>query len=228
MDKEILLELFRDLKTKIAGGQWAKRNAQHRIVVQIDRLIEKYQTLEIRDEAILEGLMKKGEKVRKQLKKTPDKAVIEEIHSFLRYANAAVFDFKHDLRGVNYFVRSFLVMTMLFMALSPQFFGFMLPAVFLIPIYLGLRGAKQRSRAGLMMASSVAPVSILTGILWTRYGLYALSHFNEMVAQMVEQLNRSVQAAQLLIVVPSILGPILIIMALLTMYFGYKYREMFI
>lgn len=228
MDKQNLLGIFTDLKQKVKVSQKVGDKQRTRLVQTLDQLLEEYTHLEIQDETLFEALQKKGQTVVKELKKEEGRAAYENLTAYLRYAEAAVYDFKRDLSGLNYFIRSFLVTAMLFMALSPQYFGFMLPAVFLVPVFLGLRGSKQRSRTGWMMALAVVPVGVLVGVTWVRYGLYALANFQQVVSDTAAQLNRSVEFAKAVVIIPSFLGAVLIVMAILTAYFGYKYKKLFI
>lgn len=227
MDKK-LIGIFEAIKNKIISSENIKQSLQNKLVGQINELTQEYRGLELTNEEHYEVLLKKGEENLRTLKKNVNKESLDQLDSYLRYARASVYDFNHDLSGLNYFTRSFLVTAILFMGLSPQFFGFMLPFVFLLPVFLGLKGIKQRSKTGLFLALSVTPVALMTGIIWARYALYAFSNFNQVLAQMVAELNRSVGLAKMVIIVPSILGFVLIGLALLTTYYGYKYRKLFV
>lgn len=227
MDTKQLLETMGEIQQKLSSVKIGREGVRNKLAREISQVRTEYADLEIQNPKLTDALVKKGQKILKLLK-AEDQMALREAEGYVRYLHAALFDIKGNLRGLNALIRTYLVSAMLFMALSPQFFGFLLPLVFLIPIYLGLRGLKQRNRTGLLLSLSVAPVAFLTGLLWTRYGLYALQHFHQVVAQTAAELHQSVGTATMLVVVPSILGAILMLTAVLLSYFGYRYRRLFV
>lgn len=227
MDTKHVLGTMEEIQQKLRSTKVGSEGFRSKLVQEIGALKTEYSHLEIQDEKLGEALVKKGQKTLKQMK-TNDKNALQEVQGYLRYLHAAVFDIRGNLQGLNYLIRTFLLTAMLFMALSPQFFGFLLPLVFLIPVFLGLRGLKQRNRTGLLLSLSVAPVAFLTGLLWSRYGLYALSHFNQVVGQTAADLNQSAGVAKMFVIIPSVLGLVLLVAAVFLSYFGYRYRKLFV
>jgi hypothetical protein len=63
----------------------------------------------------------------------------------------------------------FTVLGALFMALSPQYFGFIFPIIFVVPIYMGVKSLKSRRKSGLYLALGVVPLSISLCSIWLRY-----------------------------------------------------------
>ncbi len=116
---------------------------------------------------------------------------------------------------------------MLFLALTPQFYGFILPMLFFIPIYIGLKGVKNRSITGFYMTMSVVPVGIMTGVTWVRYGLSVMSDYDKALNEVVTS-GISESLARILIVVEPILGGLLVIFALTQLYRGIKSRDLFV
>lgn len=227
MDTKDILTIMGEIQQKLRSDRSGKEGVRRKLIEEIEGLKGQYVNLQIDKPGIAESLVKKGQKVMKRLK-TREKGALEELRGYLRYLQAAVFDLQGDIRGLNHLIRSFLVTGMLFMALSPQFFGFLLPLVFLIPVFLGLRGMKQRNRTGLLLSLSVVPVAFLTGLLWSQYGLYAMRHFNQVVGQTAADLNQSVGMAKMLVIIPSILGLVLMAASVFLGYFGYRYRKLFV
>ena len=72
------------------------------------------------------------------------------------------------------------------MACTPQFYGYILPLIFLVPIFLGVRGCKKRSINGFYMSMSVIPVAIMTAATWIRYGLQAMGDYGTYVKALVD------------------------------------------
>ena len=116
----------------------------------------------------------KGKEVIKELKSTKEKNKIESvIEVYTRYLTASLCDFQGKTINLRKYITSFLFCAMLFLALTPQFFGFFLPILFFIPIYIGLKGVKQRTMTGFYMTMSVIPVAFMTAVTWIRYGINA-------------------------------------------------------
>ena len=95
----------------------------------------------------------KGKEVIKELKSTKEKnkigSVVESLHK--RFNSILLCDFQGKTISLRKYITSFLFCAMLFLALTPQFFGFFLPILFFIPIYIGLVGVKQRTMTGFYM-----------------------------------------------------------------------------
>ena len=94
------------------------------------------------------------------------KEVIKEsvIEVYTRYLTVSLCDFQGKTINLRKYITSFLFCAMLFLALTPQFFGFFLPILFFIPIYIGLKGVKQRTMTGFYMTMSVIPVAFMTAL----------------------------------------------------------------
>lgn len=63
----------------------------------------------------------------------------------------------------------FTILCALFIGLSPQFFGFMLPIIFIIPIYMGVHGMKRARKSGYLIALGVVPLALAVSVLWINY-----------------------------------------------------------
>lgn len=67
----------------------------------------------------------KGKEVIKELKSTKEKNKIESvIEVYTRYLTASLCDFQGKTINLRKYITSFLFCAMLFLALTPQFFGF--------------------------------------------------------------------------------------------------------
>lgn len=72
----------------------------------------------------------------------------------------------------------FTILGALFMALSPQYFGFIFPLIFLLPIYMGVKSLKNRRKTGLYLALGVVPLSISLSSIWIRYIINVINSGN--------------------------------------------------
>ena len=116
---------------------------------------------------------------------------------------------------------------MLFLALAPQFYGFILPVLFFLPIYLGLNGVKKRSISGFYMTMSVVPVALMTSFTWIRYGINAKIDYLGAVKAIVDS-GVSSSLAEKLVYIGPLFGCVLLLFACLQLYRGYQSKDLFI
>lgn len=72
----------------------------------------------------------------------------------------------------------FTIVSGLFIALSPQYFGFIFPVIFILPIYMGIKALKGRRKAGLYLSLGIVPLSVSLCSIWLRYGFSVVSSGN--------------------------------------------------
>ena len=170
----------------------------------------------------------KGKEVIKELKSTKEKNKKESvIEVYTRYLTASLCDFQGKTINLRKYITSFLFCAMLFLALTPQFFGFFLPILFFIPIYIGLKGVKQRTMTGFYMTMSVIPVAFMTAVTWIRYGINVKQDYVASLKMIVDS-GISQNLAEILIVTGPVLGCVLFIFASIQLYQGIKTKDLFI
>lgn len=170
----------------------------------------------------------KGKELIKDMKMGRNIQDIENtIPIYIRYLKASLRDFKGETNVLKNYLLVFYLTAALFLALTPQFYGYMLPLLFLVPIILGVKGSKQRSINGFYMSMSVVPMGLMTGITWVRYGYQAMQNFNYYVTQIVNS-GLSQGLAEKLVYIGSIGGVILLILSCTQFYLGIKNRDLFI
>lgn len=180
---------------------------------------------------IYEALCTKGNKIIEEIKqnKQDPKGNLIKAKMYLRYLKAAEGDFKGESVGlIQKYFRFYMGTAILFLGLSPQYFGFLLPAILFVPIFLGIRGIKSRSYTGLLLSLSVIPVGLMTSVLWIVYGFSILSNVEGVAASLAQSNGISSSIALLLTIVPPILGVLLFPCAVFTAYYGYKAKDYFI
>ncbi len=178
---------------------------------------------------VYNSLVKKGKELNNKFSSTANaKEISNQVEYYIRYLNAALGDLRNEVGRVVVYQRWFLFTSILFLMLSPQWFGFVLPALFFVPIFLGSRGLKVRSVNGFYMSLSVSPIGFMTGVVWAKNGLYVIGNMATAVAANMAQTGRSEGFATVLTVVPPILGVVLIISSIMMSYKGYKARHLFV
>lgn len=176
---------------------------------------------------IVEALCNKGTKVIEEIKmsKNDPKGNLTKAKMYLRYLRAAYGDFQGlSILAIKKYYRAFLVSAILFMLLSPWYFGFVLPGLMFVPIYLGSKGIKNRSYYGLLLGSLLIPVSFMTGITW-------VATFGNVAGNAVafqSQTGYSASLAQIFAVGGPVLGAVLLASCGLMAYYLQKARHYFI
>jgi hypothetical protein len=114
------------------------------------------------------------------------------------------------------------------MVLAPQYFGFILPFIFVIPIFMGLRGMKKRMLNGLMIGVSVVPMGILVATIWLKNLLLTMGNFDLFVSGIAKQYNMSMEFTQNLAIASIIMSVVLLGSSITLLVSAIKYRKMFI
>lgn len=230
MNGNLAVTNINQIITEIKKITILNENKKRKYIKNLEELHKAYENIEI-DEKFKEQynqMNSKGKELIKELKSIKDKNKIESgIEIYTRYLRASLCDFKGETINLRKYITSFLFSSMLFLALTPQFFGFLLPMLFFIPIYIGLKGVKQRTMTGFYMTMSVIPVAFMTGITWVRYGLNVKQDYTGSLEIIVNS-GVSQNIAEIVIVVCPILGCILLAFASMQLYRGIKSKDLFI
>lgn len=204
-----------------------------KMIVDAERLKKSILGMTVTEEInhIYEALCAKGLKIMEEIKqnKQDPKGNLSKAKMYLRYLKAAEGDFKGEsVALIQKYFRYFMGTSILFLGLSPQYFGFVLPALLFVPIFLGIRGIKSRSYNGLLLSLSVLPVGLMTSFIWIRYGFSIISNVDEVASKLAQSNGLSGTVAMFLTVVPPILGLLLFPCAMMMGYYGYKVKNYFI
>ena len=221
-----ITQIINELK-KISSLNKRKKD---KYISKLEELHKLYINIEIDEKFKIQynRMNAKGKEVIKELKSTKEKNKIESvIEVYTRYLTASLCDFQGKTINLRKYITSFLFCAMLFLALTPQFFGFFLPILFFIPIYIGLKGVKQRTMTGFYMTMSVIPVAFMTAVTWIRYGIN-VKHDYVASLKMIVDSGISQNLAEILIVTGPVLGCVLFIFASIQLYQGIKTKDLFI
>ena len=165
-----------------------KERKKSRYLSDLEKLKSEYEKVEIPEyfNKQYNQLNVKGKELIKDMKMGRDISGVEnDLPIYIRYLKASLRDFKGETNVLKNYLLVFYITAALFLALTPQFYGYMLPLLFLVPIILGVKGSKQRSINGFYMSMSIVPMGLMTGVTWVRYGYQAMQNFNYYVQQIV-------------------------------------------
>ena len=221
-----ITQIINELK-KISSLNKRKKD---KYISKLEELHKLYINIEIDEKFKIQynRMNAKGKEVIKELKSTKEKNKIESvIEVYTRYLTASLCDFQGKTINLRKYITSFLFCAMLFLALTPQLFGFFLPILFFIPIYIGLKGVKQRTMTGFYMTMSVIPVAFMTAVTWIRYGINVKQDYVASLKMIVDS-GISQNLAEILIVTGPVLGCVLFIFASIQLYQGIKTKDLFI
>lgn len=221
-----ITQIINELK-KISSLNKRKKD---KYISKLEELHKLYINIEIDEKFKIQynRMNAKGKEVIKELKSTKEKNKIESvIEVYTRYLTASLCDFQGKTINLRKYITSFLFCAMLFLDLTPQFFGFFLPILFFIPIYIGLKGVKQRTMTGFYMTMSVIPVAFMTAVTWIRYGINVKQDYVASLKMIVDS-GISQNLAEILIVTGPVLGCVLFIFASIQLYQGIKTKDLFI
>ncbi len=225
-DNDLLIDVLQGIydvldKNNVSDGK---------ILSSLEKTISIYLEIEVKKEnkKTFEKLIGKGKRVISALKKNCNKVNIKYLKRYIRQCNAAGFDYKGEVKNLNKLLLSFTVTSILFIILTPQYFGPILSIMFILPIYMGLKNLKKRKRLGLTIAVGMVPIALSVGFLWLRYALYAFNNPISVVNDLAMNINGSVSLAKALIVIPSIFAVLILSSSIFSVYYAVKYKDGFI
>lgn len=223
MEMDLLL-VIQDIKNKVVKFYDGKK--RDKFNAQIDLIVKEYSAIEIpeKHKDTYTSLVVKGKELLKESNIKNEK----KVSFYLRYCEAALYDFKDNVKPLNLIMKSFLLTCTLFFVLAPMYFSFILPLIFVLPIFLGLRGMKKRVLNGLMMGISIVPMGILVAVVWLRNAYLTMGTFDVFVNGIAQQYKLSFELTKNLAVACIILSVVLIGSSLTLFVSSIKYRKMFI
>lgn len=232
MNTKLVLSTIDQLLKEVSKAKLISENKKEKFIKSLNDIHIKYESVEVpeRLKNQYNQLNSKGVELVKGLKNSKSNSKDEVEHGieiYIRYLKSSIFDFEGNNIYLRKYITSFLFSSILFLALSPQFYGFILPILFFLPIYLGLKGVKQRSMTGFYMSMSIVPVAFMTSITWIRYGINVSQDYTKAVAAIVQD-GLSQNLAQNLVWIGPVLGVLLLLFAVVQLYRGFKSKDLFI
>lgn len=223
MEKDLIFVL-EDLEKKLEKTSSEKNKIKYRKKISV--VTEQYKSLHIPEQhqVTYDSLVKKG----KELLKDQNIKDEKKVEYYLRYCEAAIYDFKEDLRPLNLIMKSFLLTAVIFFVLSPQYFSFILPLIFVVPIFMGIRGMKKRVLNGLIMGISVVPMAILVAVVWLKNAYLSIGNFDAFVGQLAANYNFSMEFTKNLTIACIMMSVVMFCSAITLLITAIKYRKMFV
>lgn len=223
--KRELVDVLKELNTHIKKQYEPSKQAKYD--KEINSLIAKYETVETheRHEETYVSLMKRG----KELIKVANLKDEKKLKYFLRYCHAAYYDFTDNVRPLNWLIRSFMITVMFFYIMAPQYYGYVLPLIMVVPVFLGIRGMKKRSLNGLITGCAVIPLGILSGVTHLKIMSMAMGQgYDVFLSEQAAKYNMPIEAVSGLLNTFNIISLVVIGTGLFTCYLAVKHNKMFI
>lgn len=225
-----LIEVLEEIEDKIAKCDILGDKRQ-RFISTLAPIKAQLKTVEIdgKYNEVYSSLVAKGKQLSGLIKINANpKELSDKINYYINYLGAAYGDFTGQSYKVTKFYRLFLLCSILFLVLSPQFLTPIFSIIFIIPIFMAMKGIKQRVRTGFWLGMLIVPASLMTGIMWIRYALFVLKDFNGAVMQIMSTFGLGEQVSIVLTTVFPVLGIVLTILAVILFIYGNKVKSLFI
>ncbi|MEA4847619.1 MAG: hypothetical protein VB106_10345 [Clostridiaceae bacterium] len=225
MDRDLIVVL-EDVNKKIGKVYSGKKKEKYEKL--ISGLINQYNNLEIPEEhmEIYNSLVKRG----KELMNPANIKEEKKVEFYLGYCRAAIYDFNNNIAPLKNVMKAFILTAMMFFVLSPQYFSFVLPLVFIIPVFMGYRGIKNRVFNGLLIGLAVVPMGILVAFVWIRNAILTLSTgtFADFISGLAQTYGVSFEFSRNLAMACIFMSVVLLASSISFVYFAVKHRNMFI
>lgn len=219
-----VIEIIERLEKK-AGKEILAGAQKDKILKQLAALKVKYASLPSNNEEspIIQGLVEKGT----QLIAKPFS--IDATHLFTRYAKAALYDLSGNLLPYKWYVRLFFIAAIGFFVLAPQFFPVIFALIFIVPVFVGLRGLKTRSVNGFTLTAMIFPVSLLSASMAAKAFIPAVfGNLSGYAQTLSEQFRVSAGTASILVVVFAVVSLFTITSSIAGAVIGFLYKDMFV
>jgi hypothetical protein len=107
------------------------------------------------------------------------------------------------------------ILCALFLMLSSQFTGFLMPILFIIPIFMGLIGIKAARKSGYLIAMAIIPLAFSISVLWIRYSIVVFSDMKNQIAKISADYSMSIVTAQIMTISFFLLSIVMISLAVI-------------
>lgn len=230
MENIDLIEVLQEIENKIAECEILGDKKQ-KYISELAPIKAQLKTVIVKDKyaEVYRSLVNKGKQLSSLIKVNADpKELNGKIRYYINYLGAAYGDFTGQTFKVTKFYRLFMVCSILFLVLSPLFLTPIFAIIFIIPIVMAMKGIKQRVRTGYWLGMLIVPASLMTGIMWIRYGISVIQNYDMALKQMISSSGLGQQIATIFTTVFPILGAVLTVLAIVLLVFGNKVKNLFI
>ncbi len=117
-------------------------------------------------------------------------------------------------RLLSYGLLLFVLSSAFYMVLTPQYFGAIFSIIFIIPIYIGIRGIRRKSKKGLTFAFMTFPLFLLVSTIWLKSAYLAFFKDKTFIPELAKTYELSIQKATTLFTFFSLLAVLLLVFSL--------------
>ena len=230
METTDLIQVLQELQIKISECD-SLGSYQARFLTSVSQIKRQYEEIDVAEKfrEVYESLVAKGKKMIKCFTVSADpKDLRGKLNYYCNYLLAAYGDFTGQTYRITTFYRTFLLCSILFLALSPMFLTPIFPIIFIIPIILAMKGIKQRSKSAWWLSMLIVPVSLMTSILWVRQGIYVIGNLQAAVSAMMASSGMSSSVCTVFTIACPILGTVLLVLAGVLLYRGNQVKNLFV
>ena len=121
----------------------------------------------------------------------------------------------------------FTILCALFLMLSSQFTGFLMPLLFILPIFMGLIGIKKRKKSGYLIAMAIVPLAFSISVLWIRYSISFFGDRTNQIAKMVADYNITATTATAFNIIFFLLSILMISLSVIVFVKLRRHKELF-
>ncbi len=117
-------------------------------------------------------------------------------------------------RFLSYGLLLFVLSSAFYMVLAPQYFGAIFSIIFIIPIYIGIRGIRRKTKKGLTFTFMIFPLFVLVSTIWLKNAYFAFFKDETFIPKLSKTYEMSVQKVTTLFTFFSLLAVLLLIFSL--------------
>jgi hypothetical protein len=119
------------------------------------------------------------------------------------------------------------ILCALFLMLTPQFTGPIMPLLFILPIIMGLIGVKRRRKSGYLIAMAIVPIAFSISVLWIRYSISFFADGSNQIAKLSADYNISSTMAGAMTIIFFLLSILMISLSVIVFVKLRKNKELF-
>lgn len=231
-DVSQLIDLLKRIEQQIEGHKHLNPGKKKYFLKEMAIALERFDGLIIPHylKSQYKSLISGGNELMKEIRRSNQFTAVEgKIAYYLRYVIASSYDFRNEIKPLRIYARLMLIAAAGFMLLTPQFYGYILPIIFIVPLFVGLKGLKKRGRTALYMSMAVLPMSFLSSITYIAWCVRTvIPDYAGTLAQVCATYSVTETLGHIWLIGFGIAAPLIGVCAVLASYYGVKYYRMYI
>lgn len=218
-------KLLKNLKGKVDNGSY-KKGYREKYLKKLDELSSLYSNIEVPESSMVtfENLLETGY----SLLEDDTYLIPKKIEGFLALAYRDYYEFKGTIKSINLKLGvSYVITCALFLLLSSQMFPRIVPLLFIVPMFIGIRGISQRSFTGFTVGTSVIEMALLSSVIALITVFSALRKYDEFIKSLTIEYNKSPEFAQNALIFIVIVSILMLVVSIYNIVLGNKYKKMY-